>query len=219
MFNTPDELVMPRSNVIPIDHKKLVQSKLISAVGPVVARVGFARLDEARIAQEAGVKTSNITRFFGGLPGLMSAFGESGLFWPTVEELMQETPREFPMLSPDQQVAAFFKSMLSCLRRRPVSLDILAWAALERNDLSRRLEDVQVRTALEYFEHLHGEISDDIDLSAIVALLAGAVHFLAIRSRNTRTFGGIDLESEAGWRRIEKAIEILMNGSLSGLQH
>ena len=209
---------MPRNNVIPIDHKKLVKSRLVSAVGPVLAQNGFVHLDEALVAQEAGVHKSNITRFFGGMPGLMSAFGESGVFWPTVEELMQETPRDFPVLLPEQQVAAFFKSMLACLRRRPVSLDILAWAALERNELTRRLEDVQVRTALEYFEHLHGEISDDIDLSAIVALLAGAVHFLAIRSRNSRTFGGIDLESDAGWRRIEKAIEVLMHGSLSDEQ-
>jgi AcrR family transcriptional regulator len=210
---------MSQSNVISIDHKKMVKSKLISAVGPVLARAGFAATGEDLVAQEAGVKKSNITRFFGGLPGLVSAFGESGQFWPTVEELMQATPPEFAQMPPEQQVAAFFKSMLTCLRSRPVSLDILAWSALERNDLSRRLEDVQVRTALEYFEHLHGEISEDIDLSAIVALLAGAVHFLSIRSRNSRTFGGIDLESEAGWRRIEKAIEILMNGSLSGLQH
>jgi hypothetical protein len=30
-----------------------------------------------------------------------------------------------------------------------------------------------------------------------------------------RTFGGIDLHSDAGWKRIEQTIELLMRGALS----
>lgn len=206
---------MPQNKVISINHKKLVKNKLVSAVGPVLAKAGFNRLDENLVAQAAGVKRINIFRYFGGLPGLISAFGQSKLFWPSVEELMQVTPANFKNLPLDQQMASFFKSMLITLRRRPMTLDILAWEDLERNELSKRLEDIRVRTALEYFENLNGEISDEIDLSAIVALLAGAVFFLAIQSRNNKTFGGIDLESEAGWQRIEKAIDILLHGSLN----
>lgn len=207
---------MPRNKVIAIDTRKRVEDKLISAVGPVLARVGFNRFHADLVAREAGVKRINVFRFFGGLPGLVAAYGESSHFWPPVEELLMETPEHFKELPPEQQIAAFFKSMLITLRRRPLTLDIMAWEALERNELSKRLEDVRVRISLEYFENLQGDIPEDIDLSAIVALLAGAVHFLTIRSRNARTFGGIDLESEAGWRRIEEAIELLMRGSLTG---
>ncbi len=207
---------MPRQKVISINSKQRIQDKLVAAVGPVLARTGFNRFDAAQVAREAGVKRSNVFRCFGGLPGLVAAFGESTHFWPSVEELMAETTEHFKDLPPEQQIAAFFKSILITLRRRPLTLDIMAWEALERNELSKRLEDVRVRIFLEYFENLQGDIPEDIDLSAVVALLAGAVHFLTIRSRNTRTFGGIDLESEAGWRRIEQAIELLMRGSLSG---
>jgi AcrR family transcriptional regulator len=204
-----------RDNVIPIDTRELIRGKLLAAVGPALAREGFKRLDEDLVAREAGVQRYNIFRYFGGLPGLITAFGESSLFWPRVEELMRETPEDFRHLSPEKQVATFFKSLLATLRRRPLTLDIMAWEALERNELSKRLEDVRVRTSLEYFENMQGEIPDEIDLSAIVALLAGAVQFLTIRSRNTRSFGGIDLESEKGWRRIEKAIDVLLGGSLT----
>jgi len=207
---------MPRQKVISINSRALIEEKLVQAVGPVLAQVGFNRFDAGLVAREAGVKRVNVFRFFGGLPGLVAAYGESSHFWPTVEELLVETTEHFKDLPPEQQVAAFFKSMLITLRRRPLTLDIMAWEALERNELSKRLEDVRVRISLEYFENLQGDIPESIDLSAIVALLAGAVHFLTIRSRNARTFGGIDLESEAGWRRIEKAIELLMRGSLTG---
>ena len=206
---------MTGRKVIPINTHEQVRAKLIAAAGSLLARAGFSRCNEDQVAHEAGLKRINIFRYFGGLPGLVSAFGESGQFWPTTHELLQETTENFPKLTPEEQMSAFFKSLLVCLRRRPQTLDILAWEALERNELSRRLEDVRVRTALEYFENLHGEIPEDIDLSAIVALLAGAVFFLSVQSRNMRTFGGIDLQSEAGWKRIEQAIELLMRGSLS----
>lgn len=207
---------MSANKVISINTNDHIKNRLISAVGPLLARVGFNRFNEDLVARESGLKKINIFRFFGGLPGLVSAFGDSGRFWPSTWELLQETNKGFTDFPPEQQMAAFFKSLLVCLRRRPQTLDILAWEPLERNELSKRLEDIRVRTSLEYFEHLHGEIPEDIDLSAVVALLAGAVFFLSVQSRNSKTFGGIDLQSEAGWRRIEQAIELLMRGSLSG---
>lgn len=207
---------MTANKVIPIDTNDRIKNRLISAVGPVLAREGFNRMDEDLVARESGLKRINIFRFFGGLPGLVSAFGDSGRFWPSTRELLQETDAGYADSPPEQQMAAFFKSLLICLRRRPQTLDILAWEILERNELSKRLEDIRVRTSLEYFENLHGEIPEEIDLSAVVALLAGAVFFLSVQSRNLKTFGGIDLQSEAGWRRIEHAIELLMRGSLSG---
>ena len=207
---------MPANKVIPIDTRDRIKNRLILVVGPLLARVGFQRINEDLVARESGLKRINIFRLFGGLPGLVSAFGDSGRFWPSTRELLQETDEGFTDVPPEQQMAAFFKSLLICLRRRPQTLDILAWEILERNELSKLLEDIRVRTSLEYFENLHGEIPEEIDLSAVVALLAGAVFFLSVQSRNTKTFGGIDLQSEAGWRRIEQAIELLMRGSLSG---
>jgi AcrR family transcriptional regulator len=206
---------MPSDKVIPLNSNAIIKDKLIAAVGRSLAKVGFHGLSEDLVAKESGFKKVNIYRFFGGLPGLVSAFGESEYFWPSTEELLRETKASFTEQPPEEQMAAFFKSLLICLRRRPQTLDILAWEPLQRNEFSKRLEDIRVRTSLEYFEHLHGEIPEDIDLSAMVALLAGAVFFLSIHSRNTKTFGGIDLQSETGWQRIEQAIEILMHGSFS----
>jgi AcrR family transcriptional regulator len=206
---------MSGNKIISIDINQQIKKRLIDTVGPLLARVGFHRFNVDLVVEASGLNRVNIFHFFGGLPGLVAAFGASGDFWPLTDELLQETREDFIRLSPEQQMAAFFKSLLICLRRRPLTLDILAWETLERNELSKQLEDIRVRTALEYFENLHGEIPEHIDLSAIVALLAGAVFFLSVHSRNTRTFGGIDLQSDAGWRRIDQAIEILMRGSLS----
>lgn len=205
----------PDEKILSINSNEIIKQKLVSAVGPVLAKIGFEGANEDLVATQAGVKKINIFRFYGGLSGLVAAFGESGEFWPPCSELMQETRANFSELSTEQQMAAFFKSLLICLRRRPYTLDILAREPMERNELSKRLEDVRVRTSLEYFENLHGEIPENIDLSAIVALLAAAVFFLGVYSRNSKTFGGIDLHSEKGWQRIELAIEQLVKGSFN----
>lgn len=206
---------MSEAKVIPIDSEKRIREKLISSTGTILAREGFESLDEDLVAREAGVAVGNIRRCFGGLEGLISAFGQSEVFWPSSRELMCETPGDFAELSAEQQVAAFYKSLLSALRRRPETMDILAWEALERNDYSRRLEEIRVRISLEYFENMQGDIPEGADLSAIVAILAGAVQFLAVRSRRSAHFGGIDLRSDKGWRRIEAAIEALLSGSFN----
>lgn len=206
---------MSESRIISIDCERRIREKLIAATGRVLAQKGFERLDSERVAREAGVASGNIRRCFGGLEGLVDAYGESEAFWPSAQELMRQTRDDFGQLYPEQQMAAFYKSLLTSLRHRPETTDILAWEALERNDYSRRLEEVRVRVSLEYFENLQSEIPEEADISAIVALLAGAVQFIAIRSRRSSNFGGIALNSEKGWNRIERAIEALMSGSFA----
>jgi len=206
---------MSEAKVIPLESERRIREKLISAMGTVLARVGFERLDRELVAQEAGVAVGNIERCFGGLNGLVDAFGQSDIFWPSAQELMCEVRGSFAELTPEQQMATFYKSLFSALRRRPETMEILAWEALERNDLSRRLEEIRVRISLEYFENLQGEIPEGADLSAIVALLAGAVQFLAVRSRRSTSFGGIDLSSKRGRQRIDCAIEALVKGSFA----
>lgn len=210
---------MSESKVIFIDSERRIREKLISATGRVLAREGFRRLDRERVAEEAEVGAGNIIRCFGGLEGLVDVYGQSEAFWPSARELMEDSPEGFAELSPEQQVAAFYKSLLAALRRRPETMDILAWEAVERNDYSRRLEEIRVRVSLEYFENLQGEIPEGTDLSAIVALLAGAIQFVAARSRRSSSFGGIALNSEKGWQRIDRAIEALMSGSFSASAH
>lgn len=91
---------------------------------------------------------------------------------------------------------------------------MLAWEMLERSPVSEELEDVRVRTALEFFEHMNQDVPDHVDLAAAVALLGGGISYLAIRSLNTKTFGGVSLQDEIGWDRMEQAMYQMLKGLL-----
>ena len=203
-----------RKNTDQTDRKKQTKEKLIHAVGKILGEEGFKGLGVNKVARVAGVDKVLVYRYFGGLPELIGAFSRTVDFWPGLEELIGPDPDRLKRLPPDQQVAEFFKSFLSALRKRPVTLDILAWELLERNELTKQLEEIRIKTVLGYFEYLD-EIPDDENLSAIVVLMGGAVYHLLVKSRINTSIGGIDLESEKGWLRINRGIDLLLKGIFS----
>lgn len=200
--------------VIPIRNKEITRDKLVKAVGKVIAEVGFQQLGVNLVAREAGVDKKLIYRYFGGLSGLVAAYGETVEFWPTAEELVRDDPDGVREMAPHALMSLFFRRYLRAVLSRPQTLEILAWEALERNDLTRGLEEVRVKTSLEFFELMEQDPPEDVDLTALVLLMAGAVNFLAVRSRIHSSIGGVDLRSEEGWGRIEQCIDVILAKTL-----
>lgn len=204
----------PTPKVVPIRNKEITRTKLIRAVGEVVAADGFQNLGVNRVARAAGVDKKLIYRYFGGLHDLVAAYGQTVEFWPSAEELLGPDRELIRKLPPHELMSLFFKRYLRAILNRPNTLDILAWEAIERNELTKSLEEVRVRTALEFFELMESDPPSDVDLTALVLIMVGAVNFLAVRSRIHRTLGGVDLHSDRGWKRIETTVDQLMQGLL-----
>jgi len=205
--------VVPK--VIPIRNKKITKEKLIKAVGRVMADVGFQQLGVNMVAREAGVDKKLIYRYYSGLQGLVTEYAQTLDFWPSAEELVGEDKDRLKKMEPHELMGLFFKRYLRAILNRPHTLEILAWEAIERNDLTKALEEVRVKTALEFFELMENEPPEEVDLTALVLFMAGAVNFLAVRSRKHKSLGGVDLQSEEGWGRIEKTIDQLLIGVLA----
>lgn len=204
--------VVPK--IVPIRSREMTQNRLISAVGKVMAEVGFQQLGVNKVAREAGVDKKLIYRYFNGLQGLVEAYGETVEFWPTANELLGGDKEKLLGTKPHEIMSQFFKRYLRAILNRPHTLEILAWEAIERNELTKALEDVRVRSALEFFELMETDPPDDVDLTALVIIMAGAVNFLAVRSRIHKTLGGVDLQSEQGWKRVEDTIDKILEKTL-----
>lgn len=208
----PELTVVPK--VIPIRNKELTKEKLVKAVGKVMASVGFQQLGVNMVAREAGVDKKLIYRYYRGLQGLVAEYAQTLDFWPSAEELVGPDREAVIEMQPHELMSLFFKRYLQAILTRPYTLEILAWEAIERNELTKTLEEVRVRTALEFFELMDQDPPEEVDLTALVLLMAGAINFLAVRSRIHGTLGGVDLQSQEGWGRIETTIDQLMAGIL-----
>ncbi len=197
-----------------MDRKEQTKQKLIHAVGKVLENDGFRGLGVNKVARAAGVDKVLVYRYFGGLPELIKEYSRSVDFWPTVEELLGPDPDRLKKMPADRQVAAYFKSIVAAVRKRPATQDVLAWELLERNEITKQFEAVRVRSILEYFDYLENVPPDD-NLPAIVVLMAGAVIHLLVKYRIDSYIGGIDLETEKGWHQIDAAIDLMLQGIFS----
>lgn len=187
--------------------KAATRRKLIEAAGRVMARDGFRKLGVNAVAREAGCDKVLIYRYFDGLDGLVRAFAEDGDFWPDVDELIGEPEEQYRTRTPGEQIGRVLRNLMRALGRRPVTLQILAWELVERNDLTEHLERVRARLGREFTRRFGHSGPADIDLQALVTLLAGAAQYIVAKSRVTPVFNGIDLSTPEGASRLEGAVE------------
>jgi AcrR family transcriptional regulator len=183
---------------------------ILGAVGEVLAREGFKGIGVNAIAAEAGVDKVLIYRYFGGLPELLKAWGESGRFWPELQELVGPDPAAFLALPMAQRYARFVDHFIDGLRARPLTLAVMAAEVTERNALTAILEAEREAWGAQVGRVLAGpEAAHRPELQGVTLLLIAGVQYLLVRSLQIRVFGGIDLRSDAGWTTLKKSVHAL----------
>jgi AcrR family transcriptional regulator len=204
---------MPRSpsEDAPKRDRAASEEALVAAVGEVLARDGFVGLGVNAIARAAGCDKVLIYRYFDGLDGLLAAYAKSAAFFPTVAELVPD-PEALRALPIEDRVAAVFRRYLGALRARPRTLEILASEVVSRSPLHGPLEEARERLGLELISAGASDLPLGLDFPAVAALITGGVHYLLLRARFIDVFGGVSLQSEAGWERLGDAVEALARG-------
>jgi len=206
---------MTKKQQLKIRDKQITSRRLISAVGSLLAKKGFKGIGVNAVAREAGVDKVLIYRYFGGLEGLIAAFGKEGDFWPSTLELAGGDLKKFSQMPLDERLSVFASNFIDALRKRPLTQAIMAWEIIEPNGLTEELERIREQGIIEFFQMFFVEDQIQIDLQAIIMLIGAGTSYLVLRSKNIDLFGGLDLGSEQGWKRIEKAIETITHGVLN----
>ncbi len=198
-------------------NRKNTEEKLLDAAGRVLARDGFIKLGVNAVAREAGVDKVLIYRYFGGLDGLVKAYAIQGDFWPDLNELMGESVEQFRNRQLADQMKTIMTNFVNGIRKRPLTIEILAWELVERNELTAYLEDVRERDGLKLTALLNKdseESSGNIDVAAMIAITASSINYLAARSRKIRTFNGIDICEDEGWERLTRTMVTIFDRCL-----
>ena len=205
MARAGDTVVAPRPR-----DRAATEARILAAVGEVLARDGFGAVGVNTIARQAGVDKVLIYRYFGGLPELLQAWGDSGHFWPRVADLLGPEPQALLALPAAERWATFFDHVIDELRRRPLTLEVLAAELVERNELTAILESEREAWGQEATRTLGGaEFAARPHLQGVTLLLVAGVQYLLLRSRRIRVFGGVDLRSDAGWSQLKQSIRAL----------
>lgn len=203
---------MPKKQTMKIRDKQITSRRLISAVGSLLAKKGFKGIGVNAVAREAGVDKVLIYRYFGGLPGLIATFGKEGDFWPSSLEMAGGDLQKFSHLPLEKKMSELGSNFILALRKRPLTRAIMAWEMIESNELTEELERIREQSIMEFFQMFFMKDQNQVDLQAIVMLIGAAISYLVTRSDNIDLYGGLDLGSDQGWQRIEKAISAICSG-------
>ncbi|SHK63373.1 transcriptional regulator, TetR family [Desulfatibacillum alkenivorans DSM 16219] len=196
----------------PTRNREATRLKLINAVGQVLAEKGFTHLGVNAVARQAGVDKVLIYRYFGGMPGLIKAFGQEGDFWPSMEELAGGNIDAYRVLPLEEKLKIMGRNYLKGIRKRPLTQEIMAWEMVERNNLTEELEIIRETRMLRFAELFLQVGEETVDVMAVVGLMGAGLSYLICRSRRIRWYNGIDLENQEGWKRLENGIDLVVEG-------
>ena len=205
---------MVKKQQLKIRDKKITSRRLINAVGSLLAKKGFVGVGVNAVAREAGVDKVLIYRYFGGLEGLIAAFAKEGDFWPSALELAGGDLQKFSQMPLDARLSYFGSNFFQALKKRPVTQAIMAWEMIEPNGLTEELERIREEGIMEFFKMFFTKEEINFDLQAVIMLLGAGISYLVIRSNHIDVFGGLELNSDKGWKRMEKAFENITHGIL-----
>ena len=195
------------------DREK-TEVRLVEAVGSLLAEEGFSAMGLNAIARRARVNKTLIYRYFGSLDGLYAAFARSHTIWPPLEEVLGDVPARAPELPWADAVAEVLINYAHALRKRPLTIDLLAWECSERNALTVAFETVREQQSEEIFATmLKAGYQPSLDVRSVIALIASGMHYLMIRGRNIKVFSGAEVQSDAFWTdEMPRVIRNLMRG-------
>ncbi|GAB3177435.1 TetR/AcrR family transcriptional regulator [Telluribacter humicola] len=189
--------------------RERTKNKILKAVGEVVEQYGTEKVGVNLIARTAGVNKVLIYRYFGGVDGLMEQYVKAGQYASTMGT---EFIENFPTPAPEDRGKAWAKAfitMLRDLRARKATRDLLRW---EIGAGKSSLTDARDEATAKWLEKI-GPIPGVEDTNAVLALLIGAVYYSTLAADYRDKLAEIDIQSEEGWERIEKALESILVGN------
>lgn len=194
------------------------ERRILLAVGEALAKGGFQALGINAVAAWAEVDKVLVYRYFGGLPALLAAYAERGDFWYGVDDLVGAHLPPPKSDTPGGWLELAMRRHVAWLKERPVTLEIMAWEMVERNELTMALSAVREARGMEAMERVARRfvLPPGLDLAALVALFAAATNYLLVRSRGIRHFQGLDLRRDDGWERLFATIGLVGKALTTG---
>jgi len=199
-----------------VRDREITRARLIEAVGTLLARKGFTALGVNAVAREAGVDKVLIYRYFGGLPELIVAFGRDGNFWPSIKELAGGDVEAYSRLPVMEQLSQLSRNFMNAIRTRPITQEILAWEMIERNELTAELETIRENTMMNFFDMFFPSTDTGPDIAAMGAIIGAGLSYLVSRGRQISIYNGVNLDTESGWQRLERAMDTMIRGLFAG---
>ncbi|RCR65706.1 TetR/AcrR family transcriptional regulator [Larkinella punicea] len=188
-------------------NRAQTSQRIINALEDVIAEKGIDGIGINRISEKAGVSKVLIYRYFGGLDGLLTHYIKMGRLFPllspaTLEQLRPVHENDLSKLWYKQLIHTY-----RFFRQFPAAFQVLKATVAETSPMADEASaayDEELARMVGQLAYIKGA-----DYQAVSAIMAGAMSYLTLLSKNNRTIVGINLSTEEGWNRVEDAVRII----------
>lgn len=198
---------MPRKVVQgPIRDKEKTKQKLLNAVGKIIKTKGYSGLMVSKIAAVAGFDKKLIYEYFGSTDKLIDEYIRSQDYWSQYNH-----DPDMDLSDGGRQMSkSALLNQFESLRKNKELQKIIVWELSESRPILKKLVDQREEVGELLFKNItdpyFGERSEEY--RAITALLvAGIYHLNLYTGHNGTTFCGLNLKTDEGRKKIEEAIE------------
>jgi AcrR family transcriptional regulator len=194
--------------------REATEAELVEAFGRVVRRNGLRNVGVNEVLKEAGVGKALLYRYYGGLPGLVRAWGQQGRVWPRLADLV-------PLSSARAagSTAALLKRIVvrnaDVHRADPVRVEMLADELMTATPISGALTEIRQELGRDHasvFAHSPGFRRHRL----LMVVMMAAASYLAMRAVKAPRFMGEDLSDAATWARVMREIGRIIDRAVAG---
>ncbi len=177
--------------------REATEAALIDAFTRVVQRSGLRSVGVNEVIKEAGIGKALLYRYFGGLPGLVKAWGQKNQIWPDLSE--------FHTISADAEgsgTAELLKRMVlhhaSSLREDPMRVEILADQFMNPTPISEALQEIRQQLGEEH-QAIFSQNKQIQEYRVLMMFLMSAASYLAMRAVKAPWYMGENIATDEGW--------------------
>ena len=191
--------------------REATEAEIVNAFDRVVRRKGLRHVGVNTVVKEAGIGKALLYRYFGGLPGLVRAWGEKNQIWPDLTELADFSAR-MGSASIAEQIKRIVIRHANSLREDAVRVELLADEIMTPTAISEALSEIRGQLGREH-QRIFARNPDlaEGDNRALIIILMAAASYLAMRAVKSPQFMGRDIASDEGWSDLMDHFELIID--------
>ncbi len=194
------------------NDKNRTMSKLIQAVGIVLAAKGYTGLTPTNISKAAGVDRKLISAYFGHIDHLIATYIKTKDYWIVASDRADELITTQAQTSSRHLLEHMLLDQIVQFSANEEMQKLVLWQLSERSEIMSQVSQMRDDVSALFFPHADEELKDkEVDLRAVTSLLIAGIYYLVLHTKTTAsTFCEIDLIQEKGMNRIKEAIKFIL---------
>ncbi|MET1057916.1 MAG: helix-turn-helix domain-containing protein [Pedobacter sp.] len=198
----------------PLRNKERTKTSVITALGNLLKKDGFAGLSISRVADEAKVDRRIIYDYFGGLDGVVKEYLNRNDYWKISAEDIDDIVDANKTDAGRTLAFSVLENQFDSLITNEEMRRIITWGLSEKlpmlKELDLKRENIGEQILSGVIEN-HSELSEK-NLRAMYAVLMGGVYYLTLHAKMLENpFCGIDLNKKSGQKEIKEALKQIID--------